>query len=286
MTVEISFEVFPPKTANGLDELAAAAARLARVRPAFISVTFGAGGSSRDRSFDAIKAVATSSGSPIAGHLTCVGQPTVEVDAVIDRYRDLGIEHVVALRGDPDGGADAIYKAHPKGYQQTSDLVRAIKSKPGTLVSVSAYPERHPQSPNDAHDIAVLAQKIEAGADQAITQMFFDNAPFYRYRDRVRAAGIQASIVPGIFPVHSISAVSRFASKCGATMPDEISRRFERVSGDERASFETAADVAAEQIDDLASNGVKAVHLYTLNRADLALAVCDRIGVGHPVGTR
>jgi methylenetetrahydrofolate reductase (NADPH) len=286
MTINVSFEVFPPKTAAGLEELGTATRRLGCVEPSFVSVTFGAGGSMRERSFEAIQTVTSNTDSPIAAHLTCVGEPTWAVEAVIDRYCDLGIEHVVALRGDPEGGPGTAYEAHPEGYQQTADLVRAIKSRPGITVSVSAYPERHPQSPTDAHDIAVLAEKIEAGADQAITQMFFDNSLFYRFRDRVQAAGIDAPIVPGIFPVHNFSAVSRFAAKCGASMPATITSRFEGVSGDENAAFETAADVAAEQIADLARHGVTKVHMYTLNRAELALAVCERISDSSAVGVR
>lgn len=278
-----SFEVFPPRTDDGLDRLATTAQRLAAVEPAFVSVTYGAGGGGRHRSFAAIDTVAAS-GATIAAHLTCVGQPTDQVDAVLDRYQRLGVRHVVALRGDPPTGVDAPYTAHPDGYQRTADLVAAAADRDTFDVIVSAYPERHPQSPNLDHDLDVLADKIGAGATRAITQMCFDIDAFERYLDRVRSRGIDIPIVPGVFPIHSFEAVARFAAKCGAAMPDELAARFADHLDDPLATHEIAADVAAEQIDRLTALGVDHVHLYTLNRADLALAVCERIGraVGAP----
>jgi methylenetetrahydrofolate reductase (NADPH) len=279
MTLSISFEVFPPKSVDGLLPLAAAAAKLAEIKPSLISVTFGAGGSQRDRSFDAIEAVAGATNTPIAGHLTCVGVPVGDVDATIDRYQALGIRHIVALRGDPATGIDAQYVPHPDGYQRTSDLVAAIKRRRGIDVSVSAYPERHPQSPTDDHDVDVLADKVAAGADRAMTQMFFDNDHYLRFRDRVRNRGIDVPIVPGIFPIHSYPAVARFASRCGASMPAWITERFAGLDIDVETTQKIAAELAAEQITDLARHGVDHVHLYTLNRAELALAVCEQLGI-------
>lgn len=277
MTVSISFEVFPPKTPEGLDTLAHTVARLDDARPAYISVTYGAGGSDRERSFDAIDAVRSATGAAVAAHLTCVGQSRADIDAVIDRYLALGVDHVVALRGDPPGGVDAPYEPHPDGFSSTADLVAAIKRRGNVTVSVSAYPERHPQSPTDAHDLDVLAAKVDAGADRAMTQMFFDNRNFLAYVDRVRSRGIDIPIVPGVFPIHSYAAVARFAQRCGATMPEEIARRFEGLDDDPEATLEVAADLAATQIHELERHGVEHVHLYTLNRSDLALAVCDRL---------
>ena len=279
MTLSLSFEVFPPKTDAGLITLADTCRRLDAVDPAFVSVTYGAGGSGRDRSFDAID-VARDAGHDVAGHLTCVGQPTDEIDAVLDRYERLGVSRVVALRGDPPQGIDADYAPHPDGYQQTSDLVAAIAARGRFDIAVSAYPERHPQSPDIDHDLDVLAAKVDAGATAAITQMFFDNEVFERYRDRVDARGIDVTLVPGVFPIHSFEAVSRFAERCGATMPTAIAARFARVGDDIEVGHDLAAHLAARQIDGLRSLGVEHVHVYTLNRAALALAVCDRLAVG------
>lgn len=280
MTLAVSFEVFPPKTPAGLGELAATVAELAAVGPAYISVTFGAGGSQRDKSFEAIRSVAGhAAGTPLAGHLTCVGVPAHEVDAVIDRYAALGIRHVVALRGDPPAGIDAPYEPHPDGYQRTAHLVAAIKQRPGFEVSVSAYPEVHPQSPGADHDLDVLEEKVDAGADRAMTQMFFDNAHFLRYLERVRARGIDIPVVPGIFPIHSLDNVARFAQRCGATIPRRTVARFDGIEPADPGYVDTAADVAAEQIDELARSGVDHVHVYTLNRPELALAVCARLDI-------
>ncbi len=196
---------------------------------------------------------------------------------MIDRYLALGVDHVVALRGDPPGGVDAPYEPHPDGFSSTADLVAAIKRRGNLTVSVSAYPERHPQSPTDDHDLDVLAAKVDAGADRAMTQMFFDNRNFLGYLDRVRGRGIDIPIVPGVFPIHSYSAVARFAQRCGATMPEEIGRRFDGLDDDPEATLGIAADLAAAQIHELERHGVEHVHIYTLNRSDLALAVCDRL---------
>lgn len=275
--MRVSFEVFPPKTEAGLDQLSRTAEALRAVDPVYVSVTYGAGGSDHVRSYDAIRTV-VATGVRVAGHLTCVGQPVHDIDRVIDRYAELGVDQIVALRGDPAEGIDAPYRPHPEGYQRTADLVAAAKAHDRFEVSVSGYPERHPQSPTDDHDLAVLAEKVEAGADRAMTQMFFDNDLFVRYVDRVRAAGIEIPIVPGIFPIHCIDSVMRFAARCGAGMPQRIVDRFAGVDDPETRTA-IGADVAAEQILGLAAEGVDHVHVYTLNRPDLALAVCERIGV-------
>lgn len=277
MTIDVSFEVFPPKTAAGLEQLARTAEALRAVDPVYVSVTYGAGGSDHVRSYDAIRAV-VSTGVRVAGHLTCVGQPMRDIDHVIDHYAELGVDQIVALRGDPAEGIDAPYSPHPEGYQRTADLVAAAKAHDRFEVSVSAYPERHPQSPTDDHDLEVLAEKVAAGADRAMTQMFFDNDLFTSYVERVRAAGIEIPIVPGIFPIHSFTSVATFAAKCGASMPSGLADRFAGYEDDHAATHEIAADHAAEQVERLAALGVGHVHLYTLNKADLALAVCERLG--------
>ena len=277
--IDISFEVFPPKSAEGLTTLADTITRLDDARPAYVSVTYGAGGSDRQRSFDAIEVVRASTSAPIAAHLTCVGQSRADVDDVVERYRRLGVDHVVALRGDPPGGVDAPYAPHPDGFTSTDQLVAAIKQRDGMYVSVSAYPERHPQSPSADHDLDVLAAKVAAGADTAITQMFFDNAHFLALRDRVAARGLDVRLVPGIFPIHSFTAVARFADRCGATIPDRIARRFDGLDDDEAATHRVAAELAAAQITELADHGVEQAHVYTLNKSELALAVCRQIGM-------
>jgi methylenetetrahydrofolate reductase (NADPH) len=274
--VKFSIEVFPPRSAEALRALWQTVVQLGALDPVFVSVTYGAGGSDRHRSFDAIDTL-RSTGAVVAGHVTCVGQSIDDVESVIDRYATLGVEHLVALRGDPSEGVGAPYAAHPRGYQRTADLVAAVKQR-GFEVTVSAYPERHPQSPSFTHDLDVLAEKVAAGADRAITQMFFDNEVFLRQRDRVDARGLEIALVPGVFPIHSFSAVERFAARCGATLPDAIAERFARLDGDAEATHALAADLAAEQIAELAECGVDHVHLYTLNRAELALAVGERLG--------
>lgn len=280
--MKFSFEVFPPRTPDGLDSLRRTVDRLNAVGPEFVSVTYGAGGTDRHRSFEAIRTVGTA-GATVAGHLTCVGQSTDDVDSVIDRYEALGVRHVVALRGDPPEGVGAPYTPHPRGYRRTADLVATLAARGSFEVAVSAYPERHPQSPSVDHDIDVLAEKVAAGARRAITQMFFDNACFLRYRDRIARRGVGVPLVPGIFPIHSLEAVSRFARRCGATIPNAVAARFDGLHDDPQASQHAAAELAAEQIEELAEHGVEHVHVYTLNRADLALAVCERLGLADPV---
>jgi methylenetetrahydrofolate reductase (NADPH) len=277
VSVELSFEVFPPRTADGIPALAETAARLAAANPAFVSVTYGAGGARRDLSYDAIRAVRQAADHHIAGHLTCVGQSRSDIDDVVRVYRSLGVDRIVALRGDPPAGVDAPYEPHPDGYQSTADLVAAIRSISAADVAVAAYPERHPQSPSDAHDLDVLAAKVAAGADRAITQMFFDNEHYLRFRDRVAARGINIPIVPGILPIHSLPAITTFAQRCGATIPATVVSRFDGVDT-KHSAHAIATEIASEQIFGLVDEGVQHVHIYTLNRADLALDVCEQLG--------
>lgn len=272
----ISFEVFPPKDTAGLGQLDATVAALETLGPTFVSVTYGAGGSDRDRSFAAIETIAKH-GTTIAGHLTCVDQTRHDLDGVIDRYRSLGVEHIVALRGDPPGGIDAAYVAHPDGYAATAQLVAAARARGVAEVSVSAYPERHPQSPTSSHDLEILAAKVAAGATRAITQMCFDDEAIVRYVDEVDAAGIDVAVAPGIFPIHSFPTVARFARRCGATIPDRVAERFAGLDDDPETTAKVGAELAAEQITRLRDRGVTHAHLYTLNRAALVHAVCEQL---------
>ena len=274
MSVSISFEIFPPQQRDGLARLATVVTELERVDPTFVSVTYGAGGSEPQRSFDAIAAV-RSTNTAVAGHLTCVGQPRTEIEGVIDRYVALGVHEVVALRGDPPGGIDDLYAPHREGFQSTADLVAAVKNRSNLKVAVSAYPERHPQSPSFEHDLDILAGKVAAGAERAVTQMFFDNQHFFRYRDAVQRRGIDVAIVPGILPIHSFRSVDRFASRCGTSIPDRVAERFAGLDNDIETTHKIAAETTAAQISELDDHGVEHVHLYTLNRSELALAVCD-----------
>ena len=274
MSVSISFEVFPPRQREGLARLATVFTELLRADPTFVSVTYGAGGSEPRCSFDAIDVV-RSTGTAVAGHLTCVGQPRIEIEEVIDHYVTLGVHEVVALRGDPPGGIDEVYAPHRDGFQTTADLVAAIRNRSNLKVAVSAYPECHPQSPSFEHDLDILADKVAAGAERAVTQMFFDNQHFFRYREAVQRRGIDVAIVPGILPIHSFSAIARFASQCGTSIPDRVSERFAGLDNDIETTLKIAAETAAAQISELDDHGVEHVHLYTLNRSEPALAVCD-----------
>lgn len=282
MNPTISFEVFPPKTDAGVAELERTVDRLSVARPTFVSVTYGAGGGSRERSFDAIAAVART-GAEVTGHLTCVGQSTSEIDDVLARYRELGVSGVVALRGDPPAGIDGAYAPHPAGYHRTADLVAVAADR--FEVTVSAYPEGHPHSADFDHDLDVLAEKVDAGATRAITQMFFDDTAFLRYRDRVDARGIAVEIVPGIFPVHSFRAVADFAARCGTSIPGWFARRFVGLDHEADRTHRVGAELAARQVAGLARHGVRHAHVFTLNRADLALAVCERLGMVQPIAS-
>jgi methylenetetrahydrofolate reductase (NADPH) len=254
-------------------------ARLARLDPEFVSVTYGAGGSSQERSCGTVQRIAEC-GLSTAAHLTCAGASRRAVADVIGYFRDVGIERFVALRGDPAGGLTEPYRPDPAGFQDTGELVRALKEAGARDVSVSAYPERHPQSPDWGTEIATLKRKVDAGADRAITQFFFDNDVYEAYLERVRRAGVTIPIVPGIMPIHRVTAIRTFAGRCGTAFPESLARRFADAAEESDAHTEIAAEVAAEQMLDLMRRGVSAFHLYTLNRAELTEAVCRACGIG------
>jgi methylenetetrahydrofolate reductase (NADPH) len=272
--LSLSFEVFPPRNDAQADQISQVAASLETFDPAFISVTYGAGGSTRERSVATIHRLARETAVPLAAHLTCVGASCQALDEVIDDFRGLGVERFVVLRGDSPDGVDAAYRPHPHGYQDTADLVRHLKTTGASQISVSAYPERHPDSPDWRADIGALKRKVDAGADSAITQFFFNNDDYESYVGRVRAAGLSIPVVPGILPIHNINAVRDFAGRCGASVPRTILRRFEgiepRTAGHRRAAIE----IAQEQIEDLIARDVGAFHFYTLNRGNLVVPLC------------
>ncbi len=278
--MRVSFEFFPPKSAEMETTLWESITRLAPLRPSFVSVTYGAGGSTRERTHATVKRIIGETALIPAAHLTCVAATKAEIDAVIRAYHEAGVRHIVALRGDPIGGIGDKYAPHPGGYANGADLVSGIRRlAPDVDVSVSAYPEKHPDSPNVAADIDMLKAKVDAGATRAITQFFFENEQFFRYLDRVRAAGINVPIVPGILPVQNFKQTRSFAARCGASVPNWLAERFEGLDDDAATRKLIAAAVAAEQVLDLVDRGITDFHFYTMNRADLVYAVCHLLGL-------
>jgi len=276
---KVSFEFFPPKNPKMERALWETIRRLEVFAPRWASVTYGAGGSTRDNSYATLARLLRESSLKPAAHLTCVSAKREEVDEVVRSWNELGVRHVVALRGDPPEGVGKAYTPHPGGYESSVELVRSIKRIAPFEVSVSAYPETHPESPSVTADLDMLAAKADAGADRAITQFFFDNADFFRYLERVRARGITLPITAGIMPIHNFQQVARFAGSCGARIPDWLAKRFEGLEDDPETARLVAAGVAVEQITELLDAGVNEFHLYTLNRAGLTAAICHSIGL-------
>lgn len=277
--LSVSFEFFPPKTVKMEETLWKSVRRLEPLAPNFISVTYGAGGSTRERTHATVARILKETALKPAAHLTCVAATRAEVDAVIKDYWDLGVRHIVALRGDPPAGEGAPYAPHPGGYANGAELTAGIKRIADFEVSVSAYPERHPDSPNFAADIDMLKAKVDAGASRAITQFFFDNDLYFRYLDRVRAAGIGIPVTPGFIPILNFNQVAKFAHACGTHMPSRIASRYEGLDDDPETRKLVAATIAAEQVSALAAQGVTDFHFYTLNRADLVFAICHLLGL-------
>jgi methylenetetrahydrofolate reductase (NADPH) len=278
-TLRVSFEFFPPKTAEMEHSLWEAIERLAPLSPSFVSVTYGAGGSTRERTHATVKRILDETALVPAAHLTCVDATRDEVDAVVRNYRDIGVKHIVALRGDPAGGLGASYAPHPGGYQNAADLVAGIKRIGDFEVSVSAYPEKHPDSRHANVDLDMLQAKVDAGATRAITQFFFENDLYFQYVDRVRSRGIDIPIVPGIVPVQNFKQVKNFAERCGTFIPNWLAERFEGLDNDLATRRLVAGAIAAEQVFNLADRGVTDFHFYTMNRADLVYAICHMLGV-------
>jgi methylenetetrahydrofolate reductase (NADPH) len=256
-----------------------AIARLAPLRPYFVSVTYGAGGSTRERTHATVKRILAETMLTPAAHLTCVAATRAEVDAVIEAYAQAGVRHIVALRGDPAGGVGERYAPHPGGYRNAAELVAGIKRIADLEVSVSAYPEKHPDSADVAADLDMLKAKVDAGANRAITQFFFENDLYFRYLDRVRAAGIDIPIVPGILPVQNFKQTRNFAARAGTSVPAWLAARFDGLDDDPATRKLVAAAVAAEQVFDLVERGVNEFHFYSMNRADLVYAICHLLGL-------
>jgi methylenetetrahydrofolate reductase (NADPH) len=282
----ISFEFFPPKTEEMERNLWETIKRLAPLKPKFVSVTYGAGGSTRERTHSTIARILNETDLTPAAHLTCVGAPRGEVDDVVAQYHAVGVRHIVALRGDPSTGIGTAYQAHPDGYQNSADLVAGIKQRyPDIEVSVSAYPEKHPESADFDADIDTLKAKVDAGATRAITQVFFDNDLYFRYLDRVRARGIDIPVVPGIMPMHNFKQARSFVTRAGTTVPDWLAEKFDGLDDDPETRKLVAATVAAGQVQKLAKHGVDTFHFYTMNRADLVFAISHLLGM-RPNGAR
>lgn len=273
----VSFEFFPPNDDAMGRQLWAAVERLAPLQPDFVSVTYGADGSTRSRTHECVLRMVRETNLRVAPHLTCVGASREEVLGIAQDYWHHGIRQLVALRGDlPDDGGQS---ASAAGFQYASDLVRGIKQAVNFDISVAAYPEGHPESGSVEADLSNLKRKIDAGASRAITQFFFDTDVFLRYRDRCAAAGIGVDVVPGILPITRFPQLMRFADRCGASVPDWLRRRFDGLDDDAETRRMIAAHVAIEQVQRLRQHGVEEFHFYTLNRAELTYAICHAMGL-------
>ncbi|MDE0814564.1 MAG: methylenetetrahydrofolate reductase [NAD(P)H] [Alphaproteobacteria bacterium] len=274
----VSFEFFPPTDDAGEARLWTVLDRLAPLQPSFVSVTYGAGGSTRIRTDRVVRRIYENSGVPVAAHLTCVGASRGDVDDVARGWHDNGIRHIVALRGDAPADADH-YEPHPEGYENAASLVRGLHDIGDFEISVAAYPERHPDSPTTEADLDNLKRKIDAGAARAITQYFFDASVFLRFRDQAAAAGINVPIIPGILPVTNFAKVVEFSGRCAATVPDWMAELFLGLDADPETRKMIALSTAVDQCLALEAEGVNDFHFYTLNRADLSYAICWRLGL-------
>ena len=281
---KISFEFFPPNTPEAMATLEGVIARLATLNPAFVSVTYGAGGSTRTRSLDLVRYIAHHTKLKSAAHLTCVGASRQETDEIIATYEALGVRHIVALRGDAVSGVGAPFVPHADGYQNAVDLINAIAKRGHYEISVSAYPERHPDSLSFAADIDWLKAKVDAGATQVITQFFFENAHFYRFCDAALARGIKIPLIPGLVVAENFRQIANFAKKAGASVPAHLAEKFDGLEHDAHSRQLIAFAHAHAQLEDLAKNGVSQAHFYTLNRADSVFALCQAFGHRAAVG--
>ena len=275
----VSFEFFPPKTEEGNRTLFEAASRLGSLSPEFVSVTYGAGGSTREPTAKAVSELRENLGFDVAPHLTCVDASKEETLEIASDYLSEGITKLVALRGDPRDGVEGVYTPPATGFAYASDLVAGLRELKGLELFVSAYPEVHPEAPTADFDVQVLKKKQDNGASAAITQFFFNNDDFLKYRDRAAAAGVTMPIIPGIMVPENIKGVLRFAKACGATVPASLSSRFAGIEDDEETRRLIATHFTIQQCEQLVAAGVKHFHLYTLNRAESAYAVCHALGL-------
>lgn len=281
---KVSFEFFPPKGPKMAERLWESVARLEPVQPDFVSVTYGAGGSTRDRTHDTVRRLASQTSLRAAGHLTCVGATRADVMAVAEDYWQAGVQHIVALRGDPPEGMGAAFEPHPEGFRDSVELIEGLRAHRPELgkcfeVSVSCYPELHPENRGWDAEIAYLKAKQDAGADRAITQFFFEPELYFRFLDRAQAGGVTMPIVPGIMLQPNFEGLKRIAKLCQATIPDWLHELYEGTEDDLETRDLITANVAAQLCDKLAEGGVDTFHFYTLNRAGLALSTCHLLGV-------
>ena len=276
----VSFEFFPPHTEKMEATLWQSIERLAGLEPQFVSVTYGADGSTRERTHTAVARIISATQLTPAPHLTCIGASRGEIDDIAREYWDMGVRHLVALRGDATKGSGSTV-AQADGYAYATDLVAGLKQVADFDISVAAYPEVHPEAPDAAFDLDNLKRKLDAGATRAISQFFFDADVFLRFRDHCARAGIESSIVPGILPITRFPQLERFAEMCGASVPDWLRQRFAGLEDDAETRQMIAASVAIEQVRQLQSNGIDEFHFYTLNRSELTVAICHALGVRH-----
>jgi methylenetetrahydrofolate reductase (NADPH) len=277
--ISVSFEFFPPKTEAMEAQLWDAIETLAPIRPAFMSVTYGAGGSTRERTHAVVSRIQHDIGVPAAAHLTCVNATQDQIDAIADAYWQAGIRHIVALRGDPPGGIGGTYTPTAGGYGYADELVAGLRRLHPFEISVAAYPEAHPQAPSAAFDLDALKRKIDAGATRAITQFFFDTGRYEGFLERAAKAGITVPIVPGILPLTNFARASEMAKSCGAFIPDAVHRQFDGLADDPLERARVATSVALDQCRALHDLGVRQFHFYTLNRAELVLGICRALGL-------
>lgn len=278
--ISASFEFFPPKSDKMAENLWGTVKRLEALSPSFVSVTYGAGGSTRERTHKTVERILTETGLSPAAHLTCVGASREEIDAIVRDYWEIGVRNLVALRGDPQDGIGSRYVPHDGGYAYASDLVAGIKKIANFDISVSGYPEKHPESGSWQSEIDNLKRKVDAGADRIITQYFFDNDLFDDYLDRIAAAGINIPVVPGILPIHNFEQTMVFSAKCGTSIPQWLARRFAGLNNDPETRKLVGVSIACEQVMDLVDRGINDFHFYTMNRADLTYAICHMLGMG------
>ncbi|MDH3953546.1 MAG: methylenetetrahydrofolate reductase [Gammaproteobacteria bacterium] len=278
----VSFEFFPPHSEEMEATMWRSIERLAALEPSFISVTYGADGSTRERTHDAVERITRETDMTAAPHLTCIGASRGEIDDIARGYWDMGIRHLVALRGDAPHGVEK-YEPHPDGYAYAADLVEGLKKVADFEISVAAYPEVHPEAPSAAFDLDNLKRKLDAGATRAITQFFFETDVFLDFRDRCAAAGIESPIVPGILPITRFPQLEKFAAACGASVPDWLREWFVGLEDDTQTRQMIAASVAISQVRRLQAEGIDEFHFYTLNRSELTFAICHALGVrpGH-----
>jgi methylenetetrahydrofolate reductase (NADPH) len=276
--VQVSFEFFPPHSEKMQETLWKSIQRLQPLAPSFVSVTYGADGSTRERTHGVVQRIVNETDLTVAPHLTCVNASCGEIDDIAREYWDMGIRHLVALRGDAPEGIEK-YRPTPGGYAYAADLVAGLRKVGDFDISVAAYPEVHPEAPSPEFDLDNLKRKLDAGASRAITQFFFETDLFLQFRDRCAAAGIDSAIVPGILPITRFAQMTKFAARCGTSVPDWLRERFEGLDDDPETRNLIAASVAIEQVRRLQAEGVDEFHFYTLNRSELTVAICHALGI-------